>query len=180
MSAHAAFLRGMNLGRRRISNEELAAAFAALGFADVRTFRASGNVAFEITSGAPEDLVARIESGLAQALGYVVPTFLRSAAEVREIADCAPFPQYTLEASEGKLQVALLPRGPSPQAAEAVLAMDDERDRLALGARELYWLPSGPMSDSELDFKAIERLLGATTVRTKGTIEQMAEKFFPV
>jgi hypothetical protein len=56
--------------------------------------------------------------------------------------------------------------------------MDTPSDRLALGERELYWLPSGPMSDSELDLKAIEKQLGATTIRTMGTIEQMAEKLF--
>jgi uncharacterized protein (DUF1697 family) len=178
MSSHAAFLRGMNLGRRRISNEELAAAFEALGFEEVCTFRASGNVAFQVPRGAPTDLVARIESGLAQALGYAVPTFLRSAEEVRSIAAHKPFPERVTSASAGKLQVALLSRSPTPDAAEAVLAMDAASDRLALGRSELYWLPQGPMSDSDLDLKAIERLLGATTIRTKGTIEQMAEKLF--
>lgn len=178
MSGHAAFLRGMNLGRRRVSNEELATAFAGLGFIEVRTFRASGNVAFELAGEAPEDLVGRIERGLAQAFGYAVPTFLRTAEEVRSIAAHAPFPERLLEASEGKLQVALLVRVPTREAVQAVLAMGTDSDRLSLGPRELYWLPSGPMSDSELDFKAIERLLGPTTMRTKGTIEEMAERFF--
>ena len=34
------------------------------------------------------------------------------------------------------------------------------------------------MLDSALDLKAIERLLGVMTVRTKGTIEQIAERHF--
>jgi uncharacterized protein (DUF1697 family) len=178
MAGHAAFLRGMNLGRRRISNEDLAAAFTGLGFAEVRTFRASGNVAFELSGGEPDDLAARIERGLAQALGYAVPAFLRTAEEVREIAAREPFPEGLLEACEGKLQVVLLSRVPTREAEEAALALSSEDDRLVLGVRELYWLPSGPMSRSDLDFRVLERLLGATTTRTKGTIEEMAEKLF--
>jgi uncharacterized protein (DUF1697 family) len=59
-----------------------------------------------------------------------------------------------------------------------VLALADERDRLALDGRELYWLPSGGTIDSELDLKAIGRLLGAMTMRTKNTIAQLAARHF--
>jgi uncharacterized protein (DUF1697 family) len=178
MGEHAAFLRGMNLGRRRITNEELTAAFEALGFQQVRTFRASGNVAFEARSEPADGLVAHIEAGLAKALGYAVPTFLRSAEEVRAIAAHRPFPEATIEDSAGKLQVCLLAREPGPDAHEQALAHADAHDHLAIGERELYWLPEGPMSDSELDLKAIERTLGPMTIRTMGTIEQMAGKHF--
>ena len=51
-------------------------------------------------------------------------------------------------------------------------------DGLAFGERELHWLPSGGILDSALDFKAIGRLLGPLTTRTKGTIEQLAAKYF--
>jgi uncharacterized protein (DUF1697 family) len=41
MERYVAFLRGMNLGNRRIKNDELRAEFEALGFEGVATFRAS-------------------------------------------------------------------------------------------------------------------------------------------
>ena len=44
--------------------------------------------------------------------------------------------------------------------------------------RELYWLPSGRMLETTLDLKAIERLLGPLTMRTKNTVEQIAAKHF--
>lgn len=56
------------------------------------------------------------------------------------------------------------------------LAGDD--DRLAFGPRELFWLPSGGTRDSALDMKTIEKLLGPTTMRTKGTVEQLVAKHF--
>jgi uncharacterized protein (DUF1697 family) len=67
MPRYAAFLRGVNLGRnRRITNERLRGALEDLGYADVATFRASGNVVFD--PGAGEDAKAirdRVEAGLA-------------------------------------------------------------------------------------------------------------------
>jgi hypothetical protein len=67
---------------------------------------------------------------------------------------------------------------PSTADRKAVLALESDADRLAFGERELFWLPRGGMSDSELDLKEIERRLGAMTVRTKGTVEQIAGKHF--
>lgn len=175
MPTHAAFLRGMNLGNRRITNDELCSHFEALGFGDVAAFLASGNVVFTADETDPATLARRIEEGLRAALDYPVPTFLRTADEVRAIAAHEPFPAAS---SEGKLQVALLATAPSPADREAALAHATDDDRLALSARELYWLPAGPMSQSELDLRAIEKSLGAMTIRTARTIERLAAKFF--
>ena len=43
MNRYVAFLRGMNLGRRRIKNPELCAAFEDIGFTNVAAYLASGN-----------------------------------------------------------------------------------------------------------------------------------------
>jgi uncharacterized protein (DUF1697 family) len=174
--SYAAFLRGMNVGGHRITNEELCATFAAIGFGEVRAFRASGNVVFTAAAEPPGELSARIEEGLAEALGYSVPTFLRTAEELRAIASAQPFAAELIEASGGKLQVAILSARPPAGPREQVLALGDERDRLAFGERELFWLPSGGFSDTELDLDAIEQAIGPTTWRTKGTIEQLTAK----
>ena len=97
MERYVAFLRGMNLGRRRIKNEELRAEFEALGFEDVATFRASGNVIFGAGRTIKKALARTIEHGLGEALGYEVPVFLRSCAEVAAIAAQEPFPAKRLE-----------------------------------------------------------------------------------
>ena len=60
----AAFLRGMNLGNRRITNADLRAEFERLGFDSVATFQAAGNVVFEAGDANEEELVATIEAGL--------------------------------------------------------------------------------------------------------------------
>lgn len=177
MASHAGFLRGMNVGpHHRVSNAELQKMFSELGFADVKTFRASGNVAFTAAPEPLERLTLRIEGALAQELGYAVPTFLRTAEEMRAICSFVPFEKRLVEAAGGKLQVSIMAARPSAPVRKQVLALAGERDRLAFGERELYWLPSGGVLETELDLAAIERALGPTTRRTKGTIEQMAAK----
>jgi uncharacterized protein (DUF1697 family) len=174
----AAFLRGINVTGRRVKGPELVAAFEAVGFRDVATFRASGNVIFSADQEEPERIGLRIEEGLAKALGYEVLTFVRSAREVRAISAHEPFPKDRVEASRGKLQVALLARKPTAAARKKVLALAGDDDVLAIRSRELYWLPSGGIMESALDFKAIDGIFGLSTVRTKNTIDQIAAKHF--
>lgn len=177
MSRYVAFLRGMNLGGRRITNDALRGHFEDLGCGEVATFRASGNVIFA-KQGRPAELTTQLEAGLAEALGYEVPVFLRSAKELLAIAECEPFDKKHLSASKGKLQVALLTKKPSSAAAKKALALSTDADRLAISRRELYWLPKGGMSESDLELKTLATILGPTTIRTKGTIDQIATKHF--
>jgi uncharacterized protein (DUF1697 family) len=73
MDRYVAFLRGMNLGNRRIKNEELRAHFEAMGFPEVATFRASGNVIFATPEREAEaNLAARVGAELDERLGYDV------------------------------------------------------------------------------------------------------------
>jgi uncharacterized protein (DUF1697 family) len=173
----AAFLRGMNLGNRRISNADLRSEFESLGFESVATFRASGNVVFEASREPRAELIERIEEGLREGLGYPVPTMLRSEAELGEIVRREPFEPTAIAASKGKLQVSLLASPPSAAARKSVLAHATDDDLLAFGVAELFWLPSGGVSDSDLDLKSIDKQLGPATMRTKGTIDQLHARF---
>ena len=176
MNRYVAFLRGMNLGRRRIKNPELCAAFEDIGFTNVAAYLASGNVIFDAEDAEADAVAVAIESGLRDSLGYEVPTFLRSADEVREIAGYVPFAEETGERT-GKMQVAMLRGEVSKSDRVSVLELSNDADMLELVGRELYWWPKGNFLDSELYLKVVERLLGPMTIRTKGTIERLAKKF---
>jgi uncharacterized protein (DUF1697 family) len=161
-----AFLRGMNVGGHRITNADLQRVFSGLGFGGVATYRASGNVLFT-TSGVAADLRGELEAGLREALGYDVPTFLRSADELRSVAAMQPFTEAELAASRGKVQVTFLGEAPKAAARDAVLAQT---------GRELYWLPQNGILDSALDWQGLVRLLGEGTTRTAGTVEGIVKK----
>ena len=170
-----AFLRGMNLGRRRITNPELCAAFEAIGFENVAAFMASGNVIFDAADTDPTALEQRIEDGLQSTLEYAVPTFVRTAEQVRAIATRPVFADVA-NAGTGQPQVAMM-RRPIPAADQtAVTALATPEDRLEIHATELYWLPRNGISKSELDLNAVERLTGTLTIRTKRTVERIAAR----
>jgi uncharacterized protein (DUF1697 family) len=178
MARHVAFLRGVNLGKnRRVTSGGLRRAVEGLGYEDVATFRTSGNLIFDAPGGGRAEIAARVEAALRDSLGFEIAIFLRSARQVKEIASQEPFPRALVEDSAGKLQVALLPRKPPKASAEEALALGAEGDRLALRGTELYWLPSGAMRDTGLDLRALEAAVGPWTMRTMGTIEQIAERY---
>lgn len=179
MPRYAAFIRAVNLGRnRRVSGAELATLFGELGLEGVASFRTSGNVVFETGREARAKLNGRIEKHLEDALGHAAVVFLRTESEVRAIAEHEPFESKLVEGSKGKLQVVLLTERPAAQARKKALSLATDDDRLAFGDRELYWLPSAGTQQSGLDQKALGRLLGSTTVRTKGTIDQLVVRYF--
>jgi uncharacterized protein (DUF1697 family) len=179
MPTHAAFLRAVNLGaNRKASSADLRACFEGLGFEDVATFRTSGNVVFEGRREGARKLQRRIEAGLANSLGFDVTVFVRTASEITALAEKQPFPRAAVGSSQGTLQVALLSGKPPAATRKEVLALASEEDRLAFGDRELFWLPSGGTQDSSLNMQRIDRLLHPMTMRTKGTIEQLAAKYF--
>lgn len=178
MERYVAFLRGMNLGGRRIKNEQLREEFEALDFTEVACFRASGNVVFATEETEEASLGSRIEAGLGEALGYEVPVYLRGAGELRAVAGHEPFEPAVHRASKGKLQVGLLHAPPRGQDRKQALALSTVEDRLAIDGRQLYWLPKGGLSESDLDLGALAAALGPWTMRTKGTIEQIVAKYF--
>ena len=147
------------------------------GLADVGLFRASGNVVF--TAGDEPSRCWRGGSSRSSPRPWAMPSRSTCAPPTRSSASPpTPFPAATVAASKGKLQVMLLARRPTAAARRQALELAPPEDRLEFGARELYWLPAGGLLESELDLKALARLLGPTTVRTKGTMEQMARKYF--
>jgi hypothetical protein len=97
---------------------------------------------------------------------------------VRAIAGQEPFEKPGRKFAGGKLQIALLPKPPSSAKREQALSLAGEDDLVAIRGAELYWLPAGRTIESGLDLKALETAVGPWTMRTKGTIEAISEKFF--
>ncbi len=166
-----AFLRAINTGNRRVTNIEICRIFGEHGFAEVEGFLASGNVVFtEPEVGASED---RIEEMLEDALGYTVPTFVRSGQEIARLAETDPLPR---EGTEGRLQVAFLKAEPSAERRRAVQDMATPDDLLAISGRELFWLPKRGISDSGLNVAKVEDIVGPMTIRTHRTVTRLLAK----
>jgi uncharacterized protein (DUF1697 family) len=178
VARYAAFLRGINVGGRRVKNDALRECFEGMGFEGVAIFRASGNVIFEAPGEATDELAERIEAGIEKDLGFSSRAFLRNARQIRAIAANEPFTKRQLDASKGKVQVSLLAEKPSKATRDEVLELASDDDLLAFSGRELYWLPKGGTQESTLGQERLAELFGTATMRTQGTIQAIAAKYF--
>ena len=176
MPRYIAFLRAINVGGHIVKMERLRLLFESLGLANVETFIASGNVIFESRATSAATVESKIEKLLHQELGYEVRTFLRTDAELAEIAAYQPFGT----AGDGQLFIGFL-AGPLPAAAVARLeSAQTAIDDFHIHGRELYWRIRGRSSDSRFSGPLLEKTLGtAATLRNSNTVGKLAAKYPP-
>lgn len=176
MPRYIAFLRAINVSTHVVSMERLRALFVSLGLQDVETFINSGNVIFRSTSKAGA-LEKKIEDCLGKALGYEVATFLRTDAEVAEIAQQKPFPASAVK-SAGAYCVGFLAEPLSASAQKQLLALKSDIDDLQARGREIYWLCRKKQSDSDFSNAALEKALSIrSTLRGMNTVQRLAAKY---
>ena len=86
-----AFLRAVNVGKRRVAMADLRRELEGIGLDDVWTHINSGNAVFRSPLGRAK-LEARIEACLLDSFGFEVETFVRTAAQVAEVRRQRPAP----------------------------------------------------------------------------------------
>lgn len=178
MARHIALLRGLNVGGHTVRMVQLREIFEDMGFDDVATFIASGNVIFESDEADAGALERRIEAELRSELGYDVATFIRSCDELSRIAERDRFSDTTVNRDGAALHVAFT-RTPVPESLrEAVLALRRDSDDFRVDGREVYWLrEGGRISDSPVGV-AFGRALGAEhTMRNMNTVRRLVAKY---
>lgn len=165
----------MNVGGHRITNAALIQIASDLGLGGVAAFRASGNLMFTSAGTGSRSPEALLESGLEEALGYAVPTCVRSAQQLAEALEGQPWTEAQ-RAERGKVQITFLQHAPSAAQVEEALSLASGEDLLSIQGRSLYWLPRAGISTSKLDTKALFRILGMQTTRTEGTCKSILKK----
>jgi len=88
---YAAFLRGINLGKRQIKMAELKSVLEGLGFDEVKTILASGNVVFTSSTGKSDQLKNGIETAIKKRFGFDVHVLLRTEKEIATLVKNDPF-----------------------------------------------------------------------------------------
>lgn len=133
----AALLRGINLGKRQLKSAELAAVIAGLGFTDVKTLLASGNVVFTAPDAQAEQLEAQIHAALAQATSLKSEIFVRTPEEMDAVVAANPFPDAATD--RPSFLVVTFHRKPVDSAAvDALMAIHDGPERAQAIGRDLY------------------------------------------
>jgi len=166
-----AFLRAVNVGGRTVKMDELRKTFEAIPLANVATFIASGNVLFDSTK-AREPLERTIEQALEQAFGFAVTTMVRSGPELAAVVERV---ESQGMARGVTLYVGFLKREPDRAVTQAVAALSNEVDTLAVHGRELYWQCTKTFSESTVAGPKLEKLLATpATIRNFNTVQKLA------
>lgn len=151
--------------------------FEAMGFEDVQTIQAAGNVLFDSKTRSSAKVESIVESGLLASLGYAVATFVRTPDELALVISKSPFVLPNDKSDGFSVQVQFF-REPLPKKMAAqVTKIKSATDRFAVIGRELYWHVTGRMSDSLIwatpEMKGVG--LPPGTVRNMNTVLKLTE-----
>ncbi len=177
MPKYVALLRAINVGGHTVKMDYLRDLFAAIGFAKVETFIASGNVIFDSRSKDTAALERKIEKHLQQSLGYEVKTFIRTIPEIAAVATYKPFSDAELNTHA--LYVGFAGDKLGAEVHQKLLAIVSEVDDFHVYGREVYWLCRAErMTDSRFSGTLAEKILGMrATFRNATTIRKLAERY---
>lgn len=92
MIKYIAFLRGINVGgHKKVKMEELKKTFEALGFENVKTLLASGNVLFAAPPESESAFAQKIEKKLEAVFGHEIGVLIRKIGALQKLAEANPF-----------------------------------------------------------------------------------------
>jgi uncharacterized protein (DUF1697 family) len=171
-------LRAVNVGgTSRIKMDALRALYEAMGFKDVRTLLASGNVVFRSGLKDRGQLVKRIMQEIERKLGLHVEVIVRALAEIADIVERGPV--LSPRADMAKLHVMFLADVPEAAAQAALVKWHKAAklpEMLELRGPEIYlYYPEG-VGRSKLSNAVIEGKLGvAGTSRNWNTVTKLLE-----
>jgi uncharacterized protein (DUF1697 family) len=164
MSSLVALLRAVNVGGTgKLPMSELKQICEELGFGTVRTYIASGNVAF--TSRKSEAAVkAMLEKRLEAYAGKPVGVLVRTAAEMAQVLADNPFPKT----APNRTMAVFLDRAPPADTLAGIRGQRSEQVRL--GRREIYIHYGEGMGTSKLVVAAAK----TGTARNMNTVAALA------
>lgn len=163
MNTYIALLRAVNVGGTgKLPMAELRAMCEAVGFVDVRTYIASGNVVLRSAHGGKQ-VKALLEKELARHAGKPVGVLVRTPEEIAAVLATNPFPH----AAPNRNVVVFLDAAPASDALAAVSHRNGEE--IALGRREIHIHYGDGMADSKLRIPAAKN----GTARNMNTVAKL-------
>jgi uncharacterized protein (DUF1697 family) len=170
-----ALLRGINVGgKNKLPMTELVAMFERAGCAQVRSYIQSGNVVFDAPAALGKRISGLIEAEIARKHRLAVPVIVRSAKEMRAVAEHNPL--LAAGADPGVLHVMFLADEPSKKACAALDPDRSPPDTFVVAGREIYLSCPNGVGGSKLTNAWFDSKLGTTsTGRNWRTVLKLVE-----
>ncbi|MFI5148293.1 MAG: DUF1697 domain-containing protein [Bacteroidia bacterium] len=105
----AAFLRGINVGGNSvIKMEDLKKLFSKLGFTNIKTVLASGNVVFDSTESNTDKITDTISTSMEKKMGRKISVMVRPMEDLRNMEAANPFKAFN-PGTKAKLFITFVP-----------------------------------------------------------------------
>lgn len=164
MTAYVALLRAINVGGAgKLPMTALAELCLSAGFAQVKTYIASGNVVFQ-SDGSEAEVRSALERRLEAYMGMPSPVLVRSAAEMAQTLARNPFPHEPANRVMALFLNSALPADPLEGASGV------QGEEVRLGKRELYIFYPDGMAKTRLRLPAEK----TGTARNMNTVAKLA------
>lgn len=172
---YVAFLRGINVGGRIIKMADLKACIEDLGFKNVRTIQAAGNVLFESNVSDVGKIREKVEDGVSEKFGYIAKILVYSADSLAPIIAAYP---YDSTDETWQHYVIFFDHGLEKQLAAEATDLDPQIDLVTAGDGVLYWrVPKGMTLDSCFSkYLTKAKYKDFHTNRNLKTVKKMIEK----
>jgi uncharacterized protein (DUF1697 family) len=145
MTRYVALLRGVNVGGVTVRMADLTEVVQGLGYDDVKTVLASGNVLLT-TADAASTVKKKLEAALRERFGYEAWVHVLTQAKIRAIVKAYPFKRT----ADRHAYVVFVVK-PEVRAELLAVDLDPDVDEVASGEGVLYWsTPKGSTLDSAM------------------------------
>lgn len=174
MPTYIAFLRAINVGKRRFAKDAVVRACEEAGCTDVETYLNTGNV--RVTTSLRSR--ARVEAALEQAFeaeaGFDIPTIVFTPRELTAIAADA---DELGRGHTGLHYVSLVKEKPTAAAVKKLVGAGRDGESAAVRGRGVHLLLGQDYHSAKLTNVVVERHLGVATNRNLKVIRTLAERW---
>lgn len=176
MPRYVAFLRAVNVGKRKYPMADLRAALDAAGYVDVLTHIQTGNVLLTSPLRSREELEAALEELFERDRGFDVATVVLTPKELTRVAADADELAGQHPADHGHY-ISLLKNEPTPEGIARIEGHGYPDEVAVVRGRAVHLLYAKPYHEAKVSNAQVEKALGVATNRNAKVIRTLAEKW---
>jgi uncharacterized protein (DUF1697 family) len=174
MPTYIAFLRAINIGKRKFSKDAIVAACEAAGCTDVETYINTGNVRITVPLRSRAKVEIALEQAFEEAAGFDVATIVLTP---KELSAVAAYAEKVGRRHQGLHYVSLLKDVPGAADVKKLDGAGKDGERAVVDGRGVHLLLGKDYHTAKLTNALVEKHLGVATNRNLNVIRTLAEKW---
>ena len=175
MATYIVFLRAINVGSRYVKMQDLRGHLEDAGFGSVETHIQTGNVRVTSRARSAGAVATAVEKTLRDALGFEVPSIVRTPSELAAVVREAPASPL---GEAARHYLFLLKETPSTSAAAELDGWAVDGERMLVAGRDVHLWTTTPFHKVKASNARVEKLAStASTARDWKVVSTLAQKW---